>query len=95
MDARDVARMLVSALDFGSDELFDAGTGESMSVLDVATFVAKTVGVPLRVEHYPMRRGEKYLPKNALRAKGEGWDKLDWRPYFSAGRLAEVVRSYA
>lgn len=87
----DVARMLVDALEWGDDCTFDGGTGEAFTVNQVADMVAWTTHSSDR-RYLPMRRGE--IPTNIV-ATGEGWDRLDWRPEFDAGLLADTVRWYA
>jgi UDP-glucose 4-epimerase len=102
--ADDLGRMLVDATRFGDDAVFDGGTGQAVSVSDVAAFVVDHVwrakGGPVRFsrepvvpkfEHLPMRRGE--VPTHIV-AKGEGWDRLDWRPEFSWDDVAVTVDSY-
>jgi UDP-glucose 4-epimerase len=94
--ADDVGRMLVDATGHGDDAVFDAGTGEAVSVNEVARFVSDTVDPgPGRahcgIEYLPMRTGEE---ATTIVAKGEGWDRLDWRPVMDWGRLADTVRWY-
>ena len=89
----DVARMLVDAAGFGDDEIFDAGTGTDMTVRSFARLVNRLTGNDLdNIEFLPMRPGEE--PETAIRAKGEGWDKLGWQPEFSPAHLEEAVRWY-
>lgn len=90
--ADDVARMLLTATEFGGDQILDAGTAEAVSVNDVADFVNRITGNPAGVEHLPMRAGE--TPNTSIIALGEGWDLIGWRPYFRWGQLADVVDSY-
>jgi UDP-glucose 4-epimerase len=91
--ASDIARMLVNATDFGDDEIFDAGTGSSVTVREVAQFVNRTCHCPEdNIEYLPMRLGEE--PDTDIRATGEGWAKLGWRPTFSWARLRETVEWY-
>jgi UDP-glucose 4-epimerase len=96
--ADDLGRMLVDATRFGDDAVFDGGTGQAVRVNEVVRFVARRVEVKggpgggfLRAEHLPMRRGE--VPTHIV-AKGEGWDRLDWRPEFSWDDVAATVDSY-
>lgn len=90
--ARDVARMLVSALSFGDLEVFDAGTGVGVSVEEVALFVNQVAGSDAGIAYLPMRAGEH--PDTKVVAKAEGWELLDWRPGFSWSHVAEVVETY-
>jgi UDP-glucose 4-epimerase len=87
---KQLARMLVCALDVGDDETIDGGCGIAMSVNDVARMVGRITGND-RVEHLPMRRGE--LPVTIV-AKGEGWECLDFHPFFDEDTFYETVVSY-
>ena len=86
----DVARMLVDAIDFGDDAIFDAGTGEACTVNFIAGFIASLCGSSAGVEHLPMRRGE--VPTKIV-ARGEGWDRLSWQPRLQMRELAATVRA--
>lgn len=89
----DVARMLVDAVGFGDDEIFDAGTGTDMTVRSFARMVNRIAGAPEdNLAFLSMRAGE--APETAIRAKGEGWDKLDWRPEVEWSKIEETVRWY-
>jgi len=88
----DVAHVLAAATRFGGDQLFDAGTGVSVSVKEVADAVIQMTGSTAGIEYLPMRKGE--VPTQIV-AKGEGWDLLGWRPEFSWERIEETVRWYA
>jgi UDP-glucose 4-epimerase len=89
----DVARMLVEATRFGNDEIFDAGTGESMSVDNIAGIINLWCGQhPRNIVNLPMRLGE--TPQTHIRATGAGWDLLGWRPRNELWRLKEVVDLY-
>jgi UDP-glucose 4-epimerase len=87
----DIARMLCDALDYGDDEVFDAGTGEGMSVLGVADMVRLITGSLSDLEFRPMRPGEQPAK---VTADGDGWDLLGWRPEFRADEFAATVDSY-
>lgn len=86
-----VARMLVEALEFGNDDVFDAGTGESWTVNDVASLVLRITGSVAGVEYLPMRMGE-HGP--GVVAEGLGWRKLHWYPAFSMEDFTFTVESY-
>lgn len=95
----DVARMLVDATGFGDDQVFDAGTGMGVSVIEVADYVnLVTDNRDGGVEHFPMRPGEE--PKTNIEATGEGWDLLatnipGWsKPDLDWGLFAEAVHWY-
>lgn len=90
--ARDVADVLVQALDFGDDELFDAGSGVDMTVNQVAEMVIKTAKSTSAIVHGPMRAGER--PHTKLRAEGEGWSKLDRTPRLLEEDLVRTIQSY-
>lgn len=88
----DVAAMLVDALGFGANETFDAGTGYTITVNEVAAYVLDHVpGTTSKVEYLPMRKGEH---GRGVVAEGEGWDKLGWKPVFRLPALKETVESY-
>lgn len=87
----DVARMLIDATGHGDDAMFDAGTGQPVTVNEVAHKIIDITGSTAGIEYLPMRRGE--VPVK-IAAEGDGWDRLDWRPEMDWGRLAEAVESY-
>lgn len=94
--ADDLGRMLVDAICFGDDDVFDGGTGHAVSVNEVVDFVIARVhllsGRPSsRVDYLPMRRGE--IPTHIV-ASGEGWERLGWRPEFRWDDVASTVDSY-
>lgn len=89
--ADDVGRMLIDATQHGDDAVFDAGTGEAVTVNEVARHVLTVTGSTAGIEYLPMRTGEE--PTTVV-AKGEGWDRLDWRPLLDWGRVADTVRWY-
>ena len=86
----DVARMLVSAMDFGDCQVFDAGTGVAFTVNEIAQKVSRITG-SYAVDHRPMRRGE--IP-TTIKAEGDGWHLLDWKPEFREADFAETVFWY-
>jgi UDP-glucose 4-epimerase len=89
----DIARMLVEATEWGDDQVFDAGTGESQTVRQVAATVNRICGQPQDSFHYlPMRKGE--TPESDIVAKGEGWELLGWGPEFEKEDLIATVRFY-
>jgi UDP-glucose 4-epimerase len=87
----DVARMLVDALDYGNDATFDGGTGQAVTVNQLAQFVLGVTGSAGGVDYLPMRRGE--IPTR-IAATGEGWDRLTWRPELDWDAIAEAVLWY-
>jgi UDP-glucose 4-epimerase len=87
----DIARMLLDATRHGDDAMFEAGTGQSVTVHEVAERILDVTGSTAGIEYMPMRRGE--TPTQVV-ATGEGWDRLDWRPRMDWDRFAEAVRSY-
>lgn len=90
--AGDVARMLVDAVRFGEDDVFDAGTGHPVTIAAIASYVNGLTENAAGFEFLPMRPGEE--PDTQIVARGEGWDKLNWHPQFSWSRIKEVVESY-
>ena len=87
----DLARLLADAIAFGDDVTLDGGTGEAMTVNQVAGMVLEITGSKAGIEYLPMRTGE--IPTK-IAAEGEGWDRLDWRPAFSPVKFAAAVESY-
>lgn len=88
----DVGRMLVDALRCGGDDaVFDAGTGHPVTVGQLASQVLDFTGSQAGVEYLPMRIGEL---ETAIRATGEGWDRLGWRPALDWARVEQAVRWY-
>lgn len=87
----DVARMLIEATQHGDDVTFDAGTGQAVTVNELAEFVLEQTGSKAGVEHLPMRAGER---PTRIVAEGEGWDRLDWKPEHDWRRVAATVEWY-
>lgn len=88
----DIARMLVDAMAFGKDEVFDAGTGEPITVNAVARIALRVAGSTAGIEYLPMRAGE--TATDATYARGEGWDRLSWQPKHDAGKLIDCIEAY-
>lgn len=89
--AGDVAKVLCDALDYHSGEIFDAGTGEGMSVLGVADIIQVLCGSTAEYDFQPMRPGESAAK---VTAEGDGWDLLGWHPSFDAEAFRATVESY-
>lgn len=87
----DLARMFVDAIRHGDNVLFDAGCGEEISVNEFAAHVLKVTGSTAGVEYLPMRIGE--VPSR-IKAEGEGWDRLDWRPRLDWDEVDEAINWY-
>lgn len=87
----DIGKMLVEATRFGDDVTFDAGTGQPLTVNEVANAVLWLTSSTAGVEYLPMRAGE--VPTKIV-AEGLGWNRLDWQPWFDASRLDETILSY-
>jgi UDP-glucose 4-epimerase len=92
ISASEVAKVLVGALDFGGDELFDAGTGGEWTVNEVARYVLEVTGSKSEIIHERMRDGER--PHTRLKAFGQGWDQLGWEPQFDMTELDDTILSY-
>jgi UDP-glucose 4-epimerase len=96
--ADDIARMLIDATAFGDGETFDAGTGEALTVNQVADYVNEVCGNlddadrSPRIEYLPMRAGED--PGTEIVATGRGWDLLGWHPVMDWSLLRECIESY-
>lgn len=97
--ADDLGRMLVDAVQFGDDDVFDGGTGHALTVNEVSGFVINHVHHAMNwtwaetpsPEYLPMRRGE--VPTHIV-ADGDGWEALGWHPQFSWSDVAATVDSY-
>lgn len=94
--ADDLGRMLVDAVRFGEDDVFDGGSGEALTVNQVADAIADYVAVrqhrePIPHQYLQMRRGE--LPTTIV-ATGEGWGRLGWCPRTAGELLLETVDAY-
>lgn len=87
----DVARMLVDAMAFSDDHIFDAGTGFGQSVSMVATLVNAITGNEAEHEYLPMRAGEH---GQGVTAPGLGWESLVWKPKWDEKKFEETVRWY-
>ena len=87
----DLARMLVDAMQYGDDCVFDGGTGEPFTVLQMAELAIAHTGSTAGVRHLPMRRGER---PTKIVAAGEGWDRLGWRPRFRVAQFLATLDSY-
>lgn len=89
--AGDIAAMLVRAMEFGGDEVLDAGTGTGMPVGDVARQVIAMTGGRSVIEYLPMRQGEH---EAKVVASGEGWGLAGWHPPARPDELERTVASY-
>jgi len=87
----DLGRMLVEATQHSDNPMFDAGCGEEISVNDFADFVLDVTGSQAGVVHLPMRIGE--VPSR-IKATGEGWDRLTWKPTLDWNQVAEAIMWY-
>jgi len=87
----DVARMLVDAMGYEDDETFDAGTGVPATVSMVSAYVRTFSGSHSKEEFLSMRKGEHAAD---VWARGEGWNKLSWRPKFDMKKLQQTVMWY-
>lgn len=91
IDADQLARILVAALDHGDDVTIDGGSGLALSVNQVAAMVRWITGSTTPDEHLPMRRGE--IPTHIV-ATGDGWDRLDFQPSFDKDAFRKTVEFY-
>jgi UDP-glucose 4-epimerase len=89
--ADDVGRMLVTAAEHGDDVTFDAGTGQAVTVNELAEYVLTVTESRAGIEYFPMRTGER---PTRIVAQGEGWDRLDWKPSHDWARVADTVEWY-
>lgn len=91
IETRELAKVLVAALRFGDDRVFDGGTGVGESVIEVARQVCAIVGVDPLIQFLPMRRGEK--PTHIV-ANEENWNLLNDHERPRRRPLEETVLSY-
>jgi UDP-glucose 4-epimerase len=91
VSTRDLAHMFVEAIQYGDDVLFDAGCGEDISVNEFAAHVLHVTGSKAGVRHLPMRLGEVH---SRIKAGGEGWDRLNWRPQLHWEEVNEAINWY-
>lgn len=87
----DIGQMLVDATRFGQDQMFDAGTGQPVTVNALANIVLRLTGSRGSVQHLAMRKGER---ETQICAEGEGWNLLSWKPELNWKSLEAAVRSY-
>lgn len=88
----DVARMLVDAIRFGDDEVFDAGTGVAVTVRHFAETVIRMTWSKSELNFLPMRPGEEDM--TTIRAQGWGWEALGWAPTLDWDKVQEAVNWY-
>jgi len=91
VSTKDLARMLVEATGYGDCDLFEAGCGEEISVIDFAEYVLHVTGSRGGITYLPMRRGE--VPSR-IKASGIGWEKLGWRPQLDWNEVKEAILWY-
>jgi UDP-glucose 4-epimerase len=90
--ADDVGSMLVAAARYGGDDTtFDAGTGQPVTVNQLAHHVLDITGSQGGICYLPMRKGER---ETAIRAEGDGWGRLTWKPRLDWNLITEAIRSY-
>jgi UDP-glucose 4-epimerase len=87
----DVGQVLVEAARYGDDSTFDAGTGQSVTVNELARFVLEETGSSAGIKYLPMRPGE--IPTKIV-AEGEGWERLRHMPKLVWDDVAKAVHSY-
>lgn len=87
----DVAHMLVDALMFGDNRVFDCGTGHPLTVNRVAELIIEMIGSNSGIEHKPMRRGEH---GKGVMSEGENQHLLGWKPEFRIPDLVNTIDSY-
>lgn len=91
IDVMQIAQIMIEATQFSDDVTIDAGSGQSMSVNEVAAFINDVTGSIIPNEYLPMRRGEE---PTHIAATGEGWDRLSFRPSLNMDALVQTVHSY-
>lgn len=91
VSTRDLARMLVEATAYSDCELFEAGCGEEISVVDFAEYILHATGSTGGIEYLPMRKGE---TPSRIKASGLGWNLLGWQPTLNWDEVREAVMWY-
>jgi UDP-glucose 4-epimerase len=91
ISAAQLGRLFADVIHCDDGATFDGGTGGAVSVNDLAHFVNQVTGNKAGIEYLPMRLGEE---PTAIKATGEGWDRLSWRPWLDWGELAATVDWY-
>lgn len=89
--AGDIAKMMVEAVRFGNDDVFDAGTGIPMTVNAVAEFVLDVTGSQAGIEYHDMRDGETPV---VLAADVTTWAGLENHPRFRYNELVKTINWY-
>lgn len=88
----DLGRLLVEATLHGDDTTFDGGTGVALTVNQVAQMVIDVTGSTAGITYSPMRDGENM--QTEIVAKGDGWERLGWKPEFREEQFTECVNWY-
>lgn len=91
IDVTQIARILVEATEYGDDLTIDAGSGTAYPVYQIAGVIASIAGSMVPHEFLPMRRGE--VPTD-IRATGENWSRLSFRPSLDWYALEQTVHAY-
>lgn len=91
ISAAQLGRLFADVIHCEDGEVFDGGTGSAVSVGDLALFVNQVASNQAGVEYLPMRLGE--TPTH-IKAAGDGWDRLSWRPWLDWGEVAATVHWY-
>ena len=90
---RDVARATVMALDYNSSDVFNVGSGESISINELAELVMDLVGRRVEVVHVEERPGD---IKHSRARIDKISRELNWRPEFSlVDGLRETIKYFS
>lgn len=89
----DVGRMMVDASGYGDGEVFDAGSGQPLSVEEVAHLV-HSFSEDHGIEWLPERLGERRTRTVRDFAEGRGWLKVGWEPRHDLNLIRSAVLSY-
>lgn len=92
ISTEETARIFLEAANFTNGEVFDAGTGNAITVKEMAEFFIKVTGSKAGIVYEPMRRGEQ--PAINQPAAGRGWDLLSRPPVFDWDDLATAIEWY-
>lgn len=91
IDVTQIARILIEATGVEDDVTIDAGSGNEVTVNEVAAFVNGVTGSMVGQQYLPMRRGEE---PTKIVAQGEGWDRLSFMPSLNDDFLKQTIWSY-
>ncbi|ARI76301.1 NAD-dependent epimerase/dehydratase family protein [Halobacillus mangrovi] len=89
---RDVARANVAALEHGTNEIFNIGTGQETSINEIVDQLGVSFGRPIQSSLRPARKGD---IRSSVLKNDRAQSMLRWEPCYSLQEgLLETVRFY-